>query len=96
MVMAAVLLGAILLEGSCVVSAHSAQSTPLRTEPDPYILPQPPQPPLPSPTSPPTSPSTTKPAETRGKYSNPYDRRIPLQGDTHKGYAPARRAPFKR
>lgn len=41
-------------------------------------------------------PVTTKPAETRGKYSNPYDRRVPLQGDTHKGYAPARRDPFKR
>lgn len=41
-------------------------------------------------------PVTAKPAETRGKYNNPYDRRVPLQGETHKGYAPARRDPFKR
>lgn len=63
-----------------------------KADTDEYVLPQPP---LPS-TQPLTPPSTTKPAETRGKYSNPYDRRIPLQGDTHKGYAPARRDPFKR
>ena len=47
---------------------------------------------VPTPSTPPAAPK----GETRGKYSNPYDRSIPLQGDTHKGYTPARRDPFKR
>ena len=44
----------------------------------------------------PAPPKTSKPAETRGKYSNPYDRSVPLQGDTHKEYTGGKRDPYKR
>lgn len=48
------------------------------------------------PSTSPAPPAASRPEERRGKYSNPYDRSVPLQGDTHKGYAPARRDAFKR
>lgn len=44
----------------------------------------------------PAPPLTTYPEQRRDKYSNPYDRSVPFQGDIHKGYAPARREPFAR
>ena len=44
----------------------------------------------------PAPPKTAAPAETRGKYADPYDRRIPLQGDTHKEYTGGKKDPYQR
>ena len=46
-------------------------------------------------TSPPPAPTKTQ-RDTRGKYANPYNRQIPLQGDTHKNYSGGKRDPFTR